>query len=468
MTGEQAGHPPVFHGELRPRGLQQPPPRTVSYEGRFGRLFRDLAPAVFDDSDLHALAETMRDRGVPTWDPSASRLEGDNEHLPAGYTYLGQFIDHDLTFDPSSAVTQEEDPFGLLNFRTPRYDLDSLYGSGPIVHPFLYEKRSDPPRLLLEPNAAGQPDVPRNFHQSALTGDPRNDENKIVSQLQVLFAQLHNRFLDEVGADASVSAEQRWVEARRRLRWHYQWIIVHDFLRKLIGDELLGSLYVVDGNKADIRLRSYRARVHAYMPVEFSGAAFRFGHSMLRPTYLVNDRIGSHPLFVSGNPGPTDDLTGGSRLPVDWDVEWKHFFEMGERVPQPSRLINTLISEPVFDLPHQQGSLPFRNMKTGVRLELPSGQDVARELGIEVLSTAELNGTPDPTPLWFYVLKEAEQRAEGLMLGPTGARIVAETLLGMLVTDRNSFISTNPEWQPSVPQVGEHLEMADLIRFAAS
>ena len=280
--------PPVFHGETKPRGLEQPPRvEDISYEGKFGRLFRELKPADFPPEVLQDLAESMKDRSVPTWNASAGPQDGDNAGLPAGYTYVGQFIDHDLTFDPTSSIGREEDPFGLLNFRTPRYDLDSLYGSGPRAHPFLYEKRVDPPRLLLEPNDAGELDLPRTFQQVAVTGDPRNDENKIVSQMQVLFSRLHNRFLQDAPGD---TAGDKWLHARRQLRWHYQWVVVHDFLRRLVGTALLDTVLVRDAATGGFRpdLRFFAWRRAPFIPVEFSAAAYRFGHSQVRADYRLN------------------------------------------------------------------------------------------------------------------------------------------------------------------------------------
>jgi hypothetical protein len=185
------------HGNKDIRGSKRVPLSSVS-EGRFGRMFRRLQPAPsYTTEHLTALAELMRETvpaapggwaAAPTVQPG-----GDNPGIPAAYTYLGQFIDHDLTFDPNSSLQQQNDPDALHSFRTPRYDLDSLYGSGPDDEPFQYQPGTVPPRLLIEPNANGVEDLPRTSQGIAIIGDPRNDENIIVSQLQLLFCKFHNK-----------------------------------------------------------------------------------------------------------------------------------------------------------------------------------------------------------------------------------------------------------------------------------
>ncbi len=267
------------HGVSEPRGLSNTL-RSRSYDGRFGRLFQDLAdkPAQdpmseADQGLLREIAEAMRESDGPG---------EDNPRVPAGYVYLGQFVDHDLTFDPTSQLQRRNDVAGLLNFRTPRFDLDSVYGSGPDDEPFQYDRtKHDGFALLVEDRGPG-PDMPRNRDQQrALIGDPRNDENGIVSQLHVAFLLLHNRLLDvEVGRAGTL--RDAFNEAQRRAQWHYQWVVVHDFLRRTIGDDLHGKLLVTteepDGKpRESVRLRHYRHKANPYLPVEFSAAAYRFG-----------------------------------------------------------------------------------------------------------------------------------------------------------------------------------------------
>lgn len=169
-------------------------------------------------------------------------LSLDNPEIPAGYTYLGQFIDHDITFDPSSSLQRMNDPEGLVNFRTPRFDLDSLYGSGPDDEPFQYDEASGGTKFLIgkgrhtdteQPTA--DDDLPRNEQGRALIGDPRNDENTIVSQLHLTFSKLHNRLVDQVGTEHELTGDELFKKAQRLTRWHYQWVVVHDFLARIVS-----------------------------------------------------------------------------------------------------------------------------------------------------------------------------------------------------------------------------------------
>ena len=152
------------HG-TSPRGERQVL-RSSLHEGRFGRMFRRLPPAPhYTDDELADMADSMREQVPAGWNPEPRVEDGDNPDIPAGYTYFGQFIDHDITFDPASSLQQQNDPAALTDFRSPRFDLDSLYGSGPIDEPFQYERtstpHSTPARLLLEPNTNDIRDLPR-------------------------------------------------------------------------------------------------------------------------------------------------------------------------------------------------------------------------------------------------------------------------------------------------------------------
>jgi hypothetical protein len=288
---------------------------------------------------------------------------GDNEAISAGYTYFGQFLDHDLTFDPASSLQRQNDPDALHDFRSPRFDLDSLYGSGPADEPFLYDQ--DPVtvsnRLLVEYNANGVADLPRNSQGIALIGDPRNDENTIVSQIQLAFLKLHNKLLNEVpDPDVGVSAEdrgrQQFETCQQLVRWHYQWLVAFDFLPKLVGTKVVDQVWPgweEQPDNPDIKRRFFKPRNNPYMPVEFSAAAFRFGHSQIRPGYDLNDQLKQVPIFVPGDgPGATGDLRGFRPLPAGQMIDWRLFFPLTESVAQPSRLINTQLSSALFDLPH--------------------------------------------------------------------------------------------------------------------
>ena len=303
---------PGSHGST-PRGLDLVPSSTFT-EGRFGRMFRDVPVYEHDPRQLSALAKSMIApidlKDTEPVDPTEED-EDENPVIPAGFTYLGQFIDHDITFDPASSLQRQNDPDALHDFRTPRFDLDSVYGRGPDDQPYLYQ--ADRVRMLLGENVgsgtsdpANGPDLPRNSLGRALTGDPRNDENLIVSQLQCLFLRFHNKMADRVAATGLTGADL-FRETQRLVRWHYQWVVVNDFLRRVVdGDH--GDRSTSHGaswtscaprptGRAPVRrtspgpTRPSRPGRQPFMPVEFSVAAYRFGHSMVRPSYFINDVV---------------------------------------------------------------------------------------------------------------------------------------------------------------------------------
>lgn len=468
-TAEQGAR---LHGELPARGSKRVPRSSIN-EGRFGRMFRRLpAMTPLSNDELVALAEQMREPvAANSWSGTVENF--DNPEIPSGYTYLGQFIDHDITFDPTSTLQRQNDPDALVDFRSPRFDLDSIYGSGPIDEPFQYQRGSRGMRMLIGQNATGDADLPRNTEGTGLIGDPRNDENTIVSQLQLFFLRLHDRFAAEVEADTSVPEDDRFFEVQRRVRWHYQWVVAHDYVRRTVGEKTFADVCDLDkqGRITEIMRRHYEPRKNPYMPVEFSAAAFRFGHSQVRGIYNLSAQVTDRPIFTSG-PLQNDfqDLRGFRPLPQQWTVDWSLFFAINS-APQPSRLVDAKLTQALFDLPDGAGALAFRNLKRGQVLGLPSGQDVAKAIKIEPLTGDALGGVPDPTPLWFYILKESElEPTSGQHLGPVGGRIVAEVLLGLLELDPQSWFSQDRTWSPSVPVADEQrgLQMSDLIAFGTS
>lgn len=503
---------PPGHGKSSTRGLEA----TVSSplaQGRFGRMFRNL-PVFSPPDDRRALAELRRlaermvqpkedDKPLDAPDPDQ------NPDIPSGYTYLGQFIDHDVTFDPVSTLQRQNDPDALTSFRTPRYDLDSLYGRGPADQPYLYEPApGDRAKLALGRSVdkgADAHDLPR-FDGVALIGDPRNDENLIVSQLQQVFQRFHNAVVDDVRA-RGFTGDDVFKEAQRVVRWHYQWIVVNDFLReRVVGPEIVDDIlrpapYGVGGLRGRrfarqgvpilrAHLRFYDWQVEPYIPVEFSVAAYRFGHSMVRPSYFINDFLrqltggARFPIFSSNTrPDNLENLNGFRPLPDDWGFQWKFFFGGLAReanLPQPSYRIDDELAFPLGrlnDPPPLPGlvSLAQRNLLRGLRMGLPSGQTVARAMGIEPLSARELDlddvapSFAEHAPLWYYVLRESRVRCDGRRLGPVGGRIVAEVLIGLLCGDPLSYLSVAPGWTPELRGARRgRFTMGDLIRFAGA
>ncbi|MBA2488932.1 MAG: peroxidase, partial [Chloroflexi bacterium] len=295
----------MSHGHA---GLGEATPQSTFYEqGRFGRLFPTLPPFAADTPLIRDALAELGAKGGPMdavddlsdpitliTDPAKSVNNPDNPRMAAGFTFLGQFLDHDMTFDPTSSLARRQDPESIRNFRIPALDLDSVYGSGPNASPHLYDATIDGGRTSFLTEAipgSGQVsiggmarfDVPRNSQNTALTGDPRNDENLIVSQIQLALLRFHNRVVADVKAElgAGYTLGEIFAEAQRVVRWHYQWIIVHDFLPKSVGNATVDGV-LTDGPK------HFKWRNDPFIPVEFSVAAYRFGHSQVRPSYRGN------------------------------------------------------------------------------------------------------------------------------------------------------------------------------------
>jgi hypothetical protein len=451
------------HGKNEPRGIKRIP-RSPLFEGRFGRLFRQLKPAPeLSDKQLRDLAESMRE-------PKGGGGKLDNPKIPAAYTYFGQFVDHDITFDPVSDLQRKNDPDALVDFRSPRFDLDCVYGGGPADQPYLYDQPARLKLLIDKKNIEGEPDLQRNAEGVALIGDPRNDENIIVSQLQLIFLRFHNKVAAKVAADKSIPKERRFEEAQRLVRWHYQWVILEDFLPRIAGKAVKDRVKRKNG-EVTIDLRWFHPKNNPFMPVEFSVAAYRFGHSQIRGGYDLNQVVQGVPIFIPGEKvGKFDDLRGFRPLPPAWTIDWSFFLDgvPGKaKKPQLSRKIDAKLARGLFDLPglpQGESSLAFRNLKRGQALRLPSGQDVAKRMGLKPLSGKKL-GAPEPTPLWFYILKESGLKG-GQQLGPVGGQIVAEVLLGLLKGDQHSFVNARPDWRPTLGSKAGKFTLADLVKVA--
>jgi hypothetical protein len=341
--------------------------------------------------------------------------EGDNLATTSGFTYFGQFLDHDLTLDSTAPPTGPVDPTTLVNSRTFAFDLDSMYGPTQGTDPQLYTPDG---RFLLQlPNANGVPDYVRSPEGFARIPEPRNDENEIISQIQLAMMLAHNRLIAE-----GLSFQ----DARQTLVDAYQQAIREDFLPHVLSPSVtLDSKAVKD---LDPRKDG--------TPIEFSGAAYRFGHSQVRKAYILNEGTGKVQVFSATAP----DLRGGRDIPAGRQIHWGEFFSdipLTDTDGNPinfGRKIDTLISSGLFALPipgaEATGSnvLAFRNMSRGVFYALPSGQSLAASLALPVISPATLNlgpGFETGTPPWFYILAESERVEGGTHLGPTGSIIVA-------------------------------------------
>jgi hypothetical protein len=497
---------------------------SPQFQGRFGRMFRSLPKASFgktDDENVQNL--TSLGFQIPSksgmsalFDPPTDGPDPEESGIPALYTYLGQFIDHDITFDPASSLQAQDDPDALTDFRTPAFDLDNIYGRGPDDQPYLYQP--DGKSFLLGDALTGSKfqvtDLPRNSSNPprALIGDPRNDENTIVSQLQGLFHRFHNRTVRD---NPTLSFEH----IQKLVRFHYQYMLLHDFLPRIIHSEVLDALKT-NGQYDQKKLKFFHWKNNPFMPVEFSVAAYRLGHSMVRPGYRLNDD-NLLPIFntpESQKAGFSDDLSGFRKVvpgrAIDWgrliDIDTRPYGDSDKPVPEnKNRLqfayrIDTSVVFALSNLPIPSvvaappPALPVRNLIRGWRLGLPTGQHVAHAMGVSPIEDKDIligkgvdkqdpNDPPIVTidkispafknncPLWTYILAESMNHQVKVQipvqnpipittprLGPVGGRIVAEVFLGLMFGDNHSLLSAHPTWKPNNPSFA----LKDFVNYA--
>ncbi|MEP0918936.1 hypothetical protein NC981_19060 [Leptolyngbya sp. DQ-M1] len=430
------------------------------------------------------------DEKTPHPDPTLAERNVDNENpdMTVGFTFLGQFIDHDLTFDPKPIKCGET---ASPNLRSRFFDLDSVYGRGPREDRLLYDRASEldrgaPIKFFVDFDAPR--DLPRTSQERAIIADPRNDENVIISQLHLAFLKFHNEVTDYlVPSHRSKTPEDLFELVRLEVCRHYQWIVVNQFLAVTLDPAVF----------ADVRNNGpkfYTGSLRQKIPREFQVAAYRFGHSQIRPGYKVNIGFGA-PIFdarVDPREGDPNDLRGGRRAARRF-VEWDTFFQFGTKEIDPAtgtvrdkvkknKRIDPFISSPMFDLPVGPGlvdpgdrrvSLAGRNLERHLQHGLASGQDIAKAFGYTPLTAIELQELKEfefdtSTPLWYYVLKEALLQQDGQRLGQVGSRIIAEVFFGLLEDTPGSYLKA-PSWKPTLPRrdgtTGD-FTMTDLLTFA--
>ncbi|MEU4422208.1 peroxidase family protein [Actinoplanes sp. NPDC024001] len=384
-----------------------------------------------------------------------SLVPGDDDATEAaGWPFFGQLIAHDITAD-RSPITGAVPTDALRNAREPKLNLEMLYSDGPIGSAFLYDV-NDPAKFLLSPDGA---DVPRNSQGVALIGDPRNDSHLFALSLHVALLRAHNRIVDLL-REAGAPEDEVFDRARTTLTWHYQWVAVHDFLPRLVGAPLVEQVLNEGG-------RWFAPEPHqGYIPLEFADAAFRYGHGQIRHTYRLVAGGPLVPLFP--------DLVGFGPLPADRRLDLPQIFDVpGHPSAQRAKRLDGRLPASLIGLPEPltgpvaedaHRSLAVRDLLRGESTGLPSGEAVAQLLDADPLTAEELDKNwPDGTPLWFYILKEAEHRGAGDRLGPVGGRIVAEVLIGLLRADPASFLHREPHWQPTLPAAGLTYGLADLL-----
>jgi Animal haem peroxidase len=377
----------------------------------------------------------------------------------AGAAFLYQFLAHDLTCGATTA-----------------FNLDALYGGGPLHAGHLYDP-VDRGKLRVESGGLFE-DLPRDNDNAALLGDPRNDENLIVGGLHAALLLAHNHALDIMRArrGRSRGGEDVYLQAQRLMRWHYQWLIVHEFLPRLVGQSLVDAL-LAHG-------RLFFRPNRAWLPVEFQSIFPGVGRSTMWPAYRANLAGDAGRPFTGllfdllerGGPDPRD-LRGGARATRRF-VAWQSFFNFGDGRVEHARRIAPRLASPTFYVAPKLESplnLPQRILVRHVTWALPSGQTLARAVRAPVLAPSDLGelacyglGFEHETPLLYYVLKEAQVLEAGVRLGPVGGRIVAEVILGLLQLDPTSYLTARPDWRPTLPArfARTRFEMADLLTFA--
>ena len=516
-----------YHGHTERHDIVPPLGKAVK-AGRFGRMIPEL------ETPLEVPDQALVELGLAMVDGPRGHASGDNANIPAGYTYLGQFVDHDITLDTTTLSEIVEDPGAVWNFRTPGLDLDSIYGSGPRAQPSMYDRTTKgmggdpaPVKLLIGKTAIGGAetafadlphDLPRNTQGFAIIGDERNDENLLVAQTHLVFLRFHNAMAERL--NGQVPAGRLFEATRRAVLDLYQAMVLRDFLSKLCD---VNDIAAAVDRRDFFRFETFGPEGTPYIPIEFSVAAYRLGHSMVRELYSHNRifRPGGLPFPAAtfeqlfsftaksggiGQAGPAPQ--NKPTLPGDWIIDWRRFLDF-HTAPDASpgfalnlsRNIDPYLAEELHLLgvapsppgqarpapaPDGRSSLAVMNLRRGAKMKLPAAQDLATFMEIELLppdaigddtpdgNVARRHGLHQRTPLWYYILKEAHVTQRGARLGPLGSRIVAETFVGLLDGDKTSILGRRPDWrfgQPipdlALPGADVSFTFADLVAVAA-
>jgi hypothetical protein len=543
---------PVLVPSTRMAALPKSATSRTSLEATTAGAFRYLfpnAPAFPVSGTALAALDAL---GDSTFDPANPSPP---VNIPPILTYFGQFIDHDITANTDRLVVGVSDidgtfnptsradvAAGVDNLRDGSLGLDSLYGdsvgqdafsaklAGLMRHPTLTKKMRlgipaptpegpiTPPvdnatdllrlgflldrgHLTVAELNALPPDQRAAFidsngdpiKQRAIVGDFRNDENLLVAQLQVAFLRFHNKLADLVPT---------FDEARKLTRYHYQWLVAHEYLPSLcdrsVVDELIATGSPLYGAFYDANVPSMAPKMP--MPLEFSVACFRFGHTMVRGGYDHN-RVFGRPepgkpnilpfaafnlLFAFTGDGRMNGGQSPQQLPDNWVIDWSRFVN-AETPVRSAKGIDARLDAPLDNMVNQPAgifkNLAKRNLRRGYRLNLPSAQDCIAGINasghfrpIAALDAAAIMqgrtiagadfGTS--TPLWFYILREAELLGSG-HLGPLGSHIVAGTLLGLIIKDQSSYwndMSAGHRWSPSTFRPGTPIDsLKAMLRF---
>ncbi|HEY6802444.1 MAG TPA: heme peroxidase family protein [Pyrinomonadaceae bacterium] len=498
----------VLHGSVPPLELAVPEPEDDETPQKladpyyppwkFGYMFPDLqhdsqnrletGPRTFEglrELGSEGMKEPLKDEN----DDFDEIIPG--VPVPTIYTFFGQFVDHDITFERGSRninlkTAAPIDPKYIEKFisnsRSPTLDLDNIYGPNFVGElsprdPQRPDKMRIDKAILAEPSRGLAPgkdlynDLPRGEDGKALIGDPRDDQNVILAQLHVAFLRAHNSLVDR---------GLKFGEAQKQLRQHYQWIVLDDFLERIADPNIVKRVRYRGPKFFNPSAKTF------FMPFEFSIAAFRFGHSKVRKSY-------SHFNSLQKS-AELDDLfkNAGRPLLSDWIIDWSAFLD-AEGAAHFPRPIDPALTATLSQLkPAQIGegdpenNLAVRNLLRGYIFSLPTGQAVADAMasqGIKRMTPAQIMSWAieydvkeqieilknfqflERTPLWFYILAEATYYSRGYHLGPVGSTIVAEVLIGILRNSTDSILC-DPHWRPTLGRTPGKFDLEDLLRLA--
>jgi hypothetical protein len=487
---------------------------------RFDYMFRVTQgrKLAFTADNLQAMKDLGRSMLDLTLQGDLADPEVNDSTIDSGYVYFGQFVDHDITRDNSNMPDVPQDARKIPNVRTPNLDLDSVYGRGPALDAHLYDgiKMKLPPAqtgLSSQVDNTGMvTDLPRaelnpvTNTRDALIGDDRNDENLIVQHLHLGFLAFHNAVIDALKLeDPAAPNADIFIRAQREVRRHYQWVLLHDFLRTMCGSPTVDDVL-------QHGIKFYKNKINIFtgqppIPVEFSVACYRFGHSMIRDQYNFNDNF-LPPSFTS-NFSFAFLFTGqggqaGTPNHAGWRINWNRFFSSaGHQAQNKARKIDTRVALHMGQLPgadnpgvNFMAMLSSRNLVRALSYGVPTGQAVAKIMGIKPLTIAQLKSNPfevdmpatpeqqalhdatlevlgrnndalcKSTPLWYYILKEAEVLEKGNILGPVGGRIVTEVFVRLLLENPDSILN-HPTWKPRFGMdANDSFRIFDLLKFA--
>ena len=454
---------------------------------RFGRLFPELTPHDADDEALLKVGLSSYDKDFPAYmEDSQFRGTDNNTSVPVGHTYVGQLLTHDISKDNDTKLGRSFAPESVANHTTPWIDLDVIY-----EHDSKTAERdpADPAKLLLG-NAIGNPrDFPRDDKGRARIPDQRNDQNNNLAQLVGAVMQFHNAEVDRLQAEDDGGDDGTLFDkAKASTIAHWQAVVLTEFLPIFVEADLIDDI-MASGQT----FYSDAMAKEGVVPVEFSAAAFRFGHSIVRGRYTLNDNeaVDRVRLFPLSAKELERSLIGHRPIPPERQIDWDRFFDFESSIQgdldddedqfkglQVSRKIDRFLARPMLRIPEfmmlgrpipedllKEELLPDRavlslaslNLQRARALGLPSGQAVAAAMGATMIGNDEMGlcasaddcaewgyvwtKGDEEAPLFLYVLEEARLQSDGEKLGEVGGRIVAEVIIGLLKADRNSILN---------------------------